>query len=143
MPLPVILLLLLQLPLDEGLLHDLLGEDGHLLGGGHPGLRGPGRDGEVGGAGTRGEHQGRDSSGRGLGRKRKTGHRHGRGQPSLSLHRDQLQHGEQHVTLSLLPSENRNENMYIKISRLTLHLEGGVADLLDQVLHSDGAGLEA
>ena len=33
--------------------------------------------------------------------------------------------------------------MYIKISRLTLYLEGGVADLLDQVLHSDGAGLEA
>ena len=95
------------------LLHDLLGEDGHLLGGGDPGLLGPGRDGEVGGASPWGEHQGRDSGGRGLGRKWKTGYWHGRGQTALSLHRDQFEHGEQDVTLSLLQKENTNENSYL------------------------------
>ena len=97
MPLPVVLLLLLELPFDEGLLHDLLGEDGHLLGRGDPGLLGGGGDGEVGGTcGLTWEHEWRHSSGWGGARRTREHHVGGQGGGDegvggLPLHRHQLQ----------------------------------------------------
>ena len=98
MPLSEVLPLLLQLLLDESLLHDVLREDGHLLGGGNSLLCWR-RDGEVGGR-SWWEHERRHSAGRSHG-------------VSLSLEGDQLQHGQHHVPLSLLHSRSTLDEMKV------------------------------